>query len=152
MFPLSSRKVTLFSFILLLVFLEISLYRFWSFRDLDLHLEANIIADDESLLSFIFSPAIINSTRLLLDIAATSQALIRRSSNFLIAPPLSLSFEPLRNSNASKTLSKSPVWKKAFFFQINLQLIVFQYMLHYKDFSLYKPDVYRTLISICCSS
>lgn len=105
--------VTLFSFILLLVTSEISLYRFWFFRDLEEHLEANVIADDKSLSSFNFSPAIMISTRLSIDIhvPASAHALIRRSSYFL-KTPLSLPLMPMRRSNVSKTWSNSPIWKK----------------------------------------
>lgn len=63
--------------------LEISLYRFWFLRDLEEHVEANVVAYDKSLSSFNFPPAIIISTRLFIDIhlheEASAHALIRRS-------------------------------------------------------------------------
>lgn len=92
--------------------LEISLYRFWFLRDLEEHVEANVIAYDKSLSSFNFPPAIIISTRLFIDIhlheEASAHALIRRSSYFL-KTPLSLPLMPIRKSNVSKTLSNSPI-------------------------------------------
>lgn len=110
--PFSSSKVIRLSVILFLVTSEISLYRICCFSNLDLHLDANVTADDTSLSNFNFTPAIIKSNRLFILIFPLSQAPIRRASYSPITSFSSSLLMLLRKSNVSRTLPNSPKVKK----------------------------------------
>lgn len=143
--PFSSSKVIRLSVILVLVTSEISLYRICCFSDLDLHLDANVTADNTSLSNFNFSPAIIKSNRLFILIFPLSQAPIRRASYSPITSFSSSLLMLLRKSNVSRTLPNSPKVKKrqGYKYQSIYVKIICLIRLHEPE-----PDAHRNLSGV----